>query len=385
MPSHINTNIYPAWWTTDTPYKNNQNDEVKEEYMPRSRSKTRENFKSEKTEVFFNNTGGRLDNQTIKTRSKSTSRLKTAARSKSKIKYIPIKLSDPEQDCLMNEKIRNAESKIRPHVVYDKEMFTQMKQQQENLNSTLPPEWKYEGNNSKTNSSYSKNRSRATTPDKTKTQPKINYAISYDRNFKPETIKEKSKERQQYKSKTNSVVESRRNSERPPLRNEETIKKETHLSQIHNSQTNTIPRMSIKESSVKDINETAEFERRGSKQEHLNNIYMGDSQGKLYEDVSFKKERTDRIDTKSEEPLLSSYAPSERTKSKQKANLIIFLDFFQREFSKENFSYSSSSKREDGGMNILTSNNSQNFSGYNSNLAFSGENVNSQGGFNNFR
>jgi hypothetical protein len=335
-------------------------------------------------------------------------------------------------------------------------MFTQMKHQQEKLSSTLPPEWKYEGNNSKSSKednhnksaiSNSKNRNLAGTPKNSKT----NYVISYDRNFKPETIHEKSKEKTHHaKSKTHSRVGSRRNSERPSHKseinnvypkkdrdreefeinhmkqnlsnNEENLGgTHPHSKFIPQPNTHVQPQFLMKENSVKsvksvkseksikgEINETGEFERRGSRQGHppmMNNNNLNIEQPQtakiFHEDVSFKKQTTEKNETIENENLLSSFAPSERTKSKSKLlitnyNLNLFkyflffqqfLDFFQREFSKEYGSYPSSSMKEESGAginnlqnlnNFMSSNNSQNFSGYNSNLAFSGENLNNQ-------
>lgn len=337
--------------------------------LSKNRNNTNENFKSEKAEVYFSEkTVERQPRSRSKSgfryNSKSTSNL-NKSRSRSKIKYIPTKIIDKEQDDLiLKDRIKLVESKIRPQVVYDKEMFTQMKYQQEKLSSTLPPEWKYEGSNSKSSNedpnnkyanSNSKNRNLPGSPKK---NPKTNYVISYDRNLKPETIHEKSKEKTHHaKSKTRSRVDSRRNSERPSHNNEinnihPKNDREKEVFEINEMKQNLRnyeenfnstqpkskvtapsyikPQFSMKENSVKsgksikaEINETGEFQRRESKQGHPSiminnnlNIEQPQTAKIFHEDVSFKKQTTEKNETCENENLLSSFAPSERTKSK---------------------------------------------------------------------
>ena len=86
-----------------------------------------------------------------------------------------------------NQIIQNTESKIRPQVVHDKLIFKETQQQKDRINMRSPQEWRY----NKDNSSH---HSRATTPEK-KSNYKTNYMIGYDKNLKPEVIREKSKEK----------------------------------------------------------------------------------------------------------------------------------------------------------------------------------------------
>jgi len=118
--------------------------------------------------------------------------------------------------------------------------------------------------------------------DNEKDKKKINYLISYDKNFKPELIQEKSREMKEY-SRNQSRKESRINS-----RNK--------ISNDHHNK-NPLP---TKETANFNVEESLNYNIKKYNDSKSNNTSI------VYE-ISSKKDL--------DQEILSSYAPSERTKS----------------------------------------------------------------------
>ncbi len=271
--------IYPTWWGTNQIQDFNKNttgnyrrvvhqvnDDENLRYINEVNSRSKSPDSPSITEVFIN----KSYNNPSRARSKSFSgnridRIVTKSKNKinNKSKLIK-KHSNFSNDEDFNYNLKNAESKIRSQVIYDRLMYKNVKQQKDRMNCNKPQEWRYDNH-----SQYS-NKSRTATPERK--QNKTNYMISYDKNLKPDLIREKSKEKNM--SKRPSRKESERN--KP---SQDSFKQRNCESENPLPPTDTV--------------ETAKFNKE-------NDFH----------------ERPQQSPYSPEKEVLSSYEPSERTKSK---------------------------------------------------------------------
>jgi hypothetical protein len=312
--------IYPRWWTTEkNPSKNNNTEHqlnlndhenrvqnmktnqyrrrsFKDKSNHRYRYQNNSNFRSissktyspATTEVYISRTPHIMpifkrqrpkSNKNLKIKPSSCSYSKLHKRNP----YLYLEWGNNDE---FNSNIKNAESKIKSQVIYDRLMYKSSKHQKEIINSS--EEWKYDKNN---NSQYN-NVSETNTPERRGL--KKNYMISYDKSLKPEVIREKSKEKNHSK----------------PSRRESEINKKNENESIENKK----PSEPLNVSNFPQIEtvETAKFPPDHQPVENIN-IQSGMSQNY------------------NENEYLSSYAPSERTKR----IFSLILVYFQREFHKD--------------------------------------------------
>jgi hypothetical protein len=290
--SNLNPKVYPSWWGN----KNSEDD------FSRSLSKSREEYKHHNTEVVFVPTAERnIKRSKSKLRSKSKPRsksptiltnknfnLKPKSKSKTNLRIVKNNLPVTEEDEL-NQNLKNVESKIKSQVIYDRYMHNASHRRNKNVQK----EWRYQDNVSVSNHS-------SQTGDVSARGAKnkgVNYMISYDKNLKPETIKEKSKEKQ--------------------------VKKNTNKNNIYNAAKNINPSIAYSSHIAETANFNEEKEEYSQKIKNLlynnnNNISNSNSNrlsNKMNEDISFKKQKSISSREEDEAERLSSYAPSERTKS----------------------------------------------------------------------
>jgi hypothetical protein len=210
--------IYPKWWGAEKNLKNmneeqhshslnppynrtqnynsnqykrhnnkNDNQRYKTEHFSNSRNNSRKAYSPAVTEVYINKSVSKPKTKRQKLKSDKKAKLKHKNSSQSKLlrrnNYLYSEWGNNDD---FNLNIKNAESKIKSQVIYDRLMYKSSKSQREIINSS--EEWKFNKND---NTQHS-NISQTNTPERSGI--KKNYMISYDKSLKPEVIREKSKE-----------------------------------------------------------------------------------------------------------------------------------------------------------------------------------------------
>jgi hypothetical protein len=369
---YLKHNIYPKWWggssnhnfcerngnlSNPNKYSENENEE-----FHKSLSQSKENFRPQKAEVYVlsdNDDNFVADNRT-NSRSRfyrnekilSNSSKKIRCRSKSRINYNNIEAAKNTE---MYDNLKYVESKIRPQIENDKNTHKndKMLKSVEANEYNTHKEWKY-----KENSNSSKiNIDNSVRANKEKKQ-KVNYMISYDKNLKPEAIKEKFKEKvikkqldikNSYNNSNNISSISNNIKEEGTFRRKESDYTNRNIDNYDNKPNNNysytpynnivnkylqpaiannnknflVPGLNINnENNTESIqhtssgkhnsnNQTADFNLNRDEDE---NIRLGKNIRRTYnknDDISFKN----REHTNGDEPILSSFAVSDKTKS----------------------------------------------------------------------
>lgn len=356
--ANLNPNIYPSWWgglPRGKQFEASSSDQLIEKQISPSRSVSAEKYKPELTEVFVpsdnENTGFNI-RTTYKKRSKSISRPVSRSKSKPKNKstnkinapeikkLIPPKKSKKLQKDGLYDNLKYVESKIRSQVIYDKHMHKNLKKQKDSHQDQYK-EWKYKEN---VEGSQRENIQVLKLENK---KNKVNYMISYDKDFKPEEVREKSKDKinSSHRSKQEKLEKqgcSLRNETRgysyeaPKIKND-TVNSNSIQSKKSNSNQSQ-PNLYTRETANFNEENHQEVELRlglgGIKKENeeytrkLQNVLYRNQMTNnpntvKYEELSFKKDKSDEVQVLSsqnfnneDDERLSSYAPSERTKSK---------------------------------------------------------------------
>jgi hypothetical protein len=202
----LNTHIYPAWWGTE---EDNYTLYVSDDVQSKSKSRSKDNYRAGRTEVYFGKEDYCINNARSKSKPKQNDkyqRLNTFGgyskpknnkklaipkqnKSAEKKKYVK-----PANYDNFNEIVKKTESKIKHEVENDRNQFQASKMHKQRLSREIPKEWKYSEMAGKSNVN-SHDASRINTPDRLRPLARTNYMISYDREFKPEMIKEISKEK----------------------------------------------------------------------------------------------------------------------------------------------------------------------------------------------
>lgn len=250
--SRLNPKIYPNWWR----------DESKEDDFANSFSKPQKDYRKQRAEQEVSSQFYIENPLEYKLKSKSKERSKTPNR----IKYVSEHTRLSTNPNKFKEDLKYTESKIRTNVLYDKKIHKQLKKRR-NLYPDAK-EWKYDDYLQSNNIQAEYNEEDRRTQGDNKRRPKIDYMISYDKELKPELIRQKSRERNAYTGKER--------------RNQVIINQNKEENKDHQAKSNV---------------QTGNFS-----QENFNRT----------NDVSFK--RSNREQEQSEK--LSSYAPSERNASK---------------------------------------------------------------------
>jgi hypothetical protein len=338
-PSTIKDEIYPKWWG---------NGKTEDEY-DRSRTKSKDDYKLSKAEIYipdknnkkgktipFNRNHSRSNDK--KRRNKNIKKMRGQTKDSFKtrtnnVEHLPINhLYQTDRNIRdINRKLNleRVESKIKSMVLYDKSIHNQIKKQQHNdsrrgkgffkldnkdsLDGNFE-EWKYNKNFLKSSNrnfnDSEQNFQRTIRSGVDENNKKVDYFISYDKNLKPEMIREKSHEKP---SKTNKDSNEKRKIIEPKnLRNLENSNRENKAGEIMNEPL------------------TAKFneeENRIRNEKQNENTY--DNQSKLKENNYLNpnlinNDANNNKNLRSKKPesqiqdkeILSSYAPSERTLSK---------------------------------------------------------------------
>jgi hypothetical protein len=388
----LNPNIYPIWWGNQS-----SDDEFKKSF-----EKPADEFQPDNTEVYFHRYKDEdLIDRRIHTKKKNktyqrawTSEIslpgkgKSRSRSKSRPRPIHITPSNNKVNELYSN-LKYVESKIRPQVVYDKRIY-------EGTNSNVPvnktqpqynsqhranpdqnpcfnradsyQEWTYENHikGINQNQTHVQESNRSTMRDKevnnTKSsiqkKGKVNYMISYDKDLRPEVVKEKTKEVPLPPSNRTRTANLRKEKENLPTQNNITQHVPTHQTQNTHMNPNMNPNMMNQNNSqsnfathgdsyrdmpkkysdsvrnsAKNSNGSSRNQPLVNFNEHpaMNNIYTGainyanhpTSNNEKHETANFTKQEELSFKKRSEheeegEEQLSSYAPSERTKGNMK-------------------------------------------------------------------
>ena len=336
-PSIIKYEIYPKWW----------GDGKSEDEYDRSRTKSKDDYKLSKAEVYVpdkNNKKGKTisfnrnysrsndKNRRNKNLKKMRSQTKDSFKTRTNnVQHLPInhlyQTDKNVRDINRKLNLERVESKIKSMVLNDKSIHNQIKKQQHNdsrrgkgfLKSDYKDsrdghfeEWKYNNNLLKSSTrnfnDNEKNFQRTIRSGVDDNNKKVDYLISYDKNLKPEMIREKSHEKP---SKTNKEgIEKRKIIEPKNLRNLENsmIKGDEILNEPQTAK--------FKEEEIRIRNEKQNENANGNQSKYKENNYLNpnliNKDANNYK-ISGSKRPESQLQDKE---ILSSYAPSERTLSK---------------------------------------------------------------------